>query len=110
MVVDRLRALRTSGPDGRPAPEIMYGRRKMTDWLNKRLAAEAANAGLPAPAQVSKHTMDRLMRQEGFHGLVRSRGVRTTTPAKKDHRRAPDLLQRCFSAPRPNQAWVTDFT
>jgi hypothetical protein len=29
-VVDRLRALRTGGSGGRPAPEIRYGRRKMT--------------------------------------------------------------------------------
>jgi transposase InsO family protein len=109
-VVDRLRALRRSGPDGRPAPEIMYGRRKMTDWLNKQARREAAAAGLEPPEPVSKHTVDRLMRQEGMHGLVRSRGVRTTVAAKKDAVRARDLLKRCFSAPRPNHAWVTDFT
>lgn len=75
----------------------------MTTWLNRRLAAD----GLPA---VSKHTVDRLMRELGMHGLVRSRGTRTTIPAVKDARRARDLLNRCFSAPRPNHAWVTDFT
>jgi putative transposase len=59
---------------------------------------------------VSKHTVDRLMRQEGMTGLVRSRGVRTTVPAKTDARRAADLLQRRFTAAAPNLAWVTDFT
>jgi transposase InsO family protein len=88
----------------------MYGRRKMTDWLTKQARREATAAGEPAPAPVSKHTVDRLMRCEGMNGLVRSRGVKTTVAAKKDAVRARDLLNRCFSAPRPNHAWVTDFT
>jgi putative transposase len=102
-IYDRLRALRTGGPGGRPVPEVMYGRRKMTDWLNRAQAA----AGQPP---VSRHTVDRLMRALGMRGLVRGRGVRTTVPAKKDARRAGDLLKRRFSAKAPNLAWVTDFT
>ena len=102
-VVDRLRALRVGGPGGRPAPEILYGRRKMTDWLNRGLAAE----GRPA---VSKHTVDRLMRQLGMNGLVRGRGARTTVPAGDGGRRAGDMLQRRFRTSAPNLAWVTDFT
>jgi transposase InsO family protein len=74
----------------------------MTVWLNRRLAAEGRSP-------VSKHTMHRLMRQMGMNGVVRGRGVRTTV-ARKDSPRAKDLLKRCFSAPRPNYAWVTDFT
>jgi len=102
-IVDRLRALRTGGPGDRPAPEILYGRRKMTDWLNRGLAADGA-------APVSKHTVDRLMRQLGMRGLVRGRGVRTTVPAGDGGRRAADLLQRRFGTSAPNLAWVTDFT
>lgn len=102
-IVDRLPALRSGGPGGRPAPEVLYGRRKMTDWLNRALAAE----GRPP---VSKHTVDRLMRAEGMHGLVRGRGVRTTIPAKTDARRAGDLLERRFTAAAPNLVWVTNFT
>jgi putative transposase len=102
-IVDRLRGLATGGRGGRPAPETLYGRRKMTDWLNRQLAAE----GRPA---VSKHTVDRLMRQLGMRGLVRGRGVRTTVPARGDARRATDLLQRRFRTSAPNLAWVTDFT
>jgi len=59
---------------------------------------------------VSQHTVDRLMRLLGMRGLVRGRQVRTTVPAPHGARRATDLLQRCFTAPRPNHAWVTDFT
>lgn len=102
-LVDRLRELRTGGPGGRPAPEILYGRRKMTAWLNRQLTAE----GRPP---VSKHTVDRLMRQLGMRGLVRGRGVRTTVPAGDGGRRAADLLQRRFRTSAPNLAWVTDFT
>jgi putative transposase len=102
-IVGRLRALRTGGSGGRPARETLYGRRKMTDWLNRALAAE----GRPL---VSKHAVDRLMRGEGMNGLVRGRGVRTTVPAKTDARRAADLLERRFTAAAPNRAWVTDFT
>ncbi|MHB8452633.1 MAG: DDE-type integrase/transposase/recombinase [Mycobacteriales bacterium] len=98
-IVDKLRALKTGGPNGGPAPEVLYGRRKMTAWLSRN--------GFPG---VSKHTVDRLMRQEKMAGCVRGRGTRTTVAARKGAVRAPDLLKRCFSAPRPNHAWVTDFT
>lgn len=85
-------------PGRRPLPEVLYGRRKMTAWLGRN--------GFPG---VSKHTVDRLMRLEGMNGLVRGRKTRTTIQAKGGVR-AGDLLDRCFSAPRPNNAWVTDFT
>lgn len=98
-IVGVLRHLRTGGPDGGPLPEVLYGRRKMTAWL--------ARNGYPG---VSKHTVDRLMRQEGMHGLVRGRRARTTIPAKTGGRRAGDLLNRCFRTTAPNHAWVTDFT
>jgi len=98
-VLDKLRDVRVGGQDGRALPESVYGRRKMTPWLGRN--------GCP---EVSKHTVDRLMRDEGMNGLVRGRGTRTTIPAKTGAVRAPDLLNRCFGAPRPNHAWVTDFT
>lgn len=97
-MVDKLRQLRTGGPSGRPLPELLYGRRKMTVWL--------ARNGFPG---ISKHTVDRLMRQEGMRGLIRGRKTRTTIPAK-DGRRARDLLNRHFHTGAPNRAWVTDFT
>ena len=48
------------------------------------------------------------MRDEGMNGLVRGRHTRTTIPAKTGAIRATDLLNRCFSSPRPNHAWVTE--
>jgi transposase InsO family protein len=79
-------------------PEGMYGRRKMTAYLRRQ--------GYTAPAC----TIDRLMRDEGLSGVVRGRRHRTTIAGGKDARRAPDLLDRDFSATAPNRKWVTDFT
>jgi putative transposase len=97
-ITDALRGLRTGGPGGGPLPEVLYGRRKMTRWL--------ARGGF---AGVSKHTVDRLMRDEGMRGLIRGRKLRTTI-AGKDVQRAGDLLNRDFRTSAPNRAWVTDFT
>jgi transposase InsO family protein len=58
---------------------------------------------------VARCTVARLMRAEGLRGVVRGRRVRTTIPdALAD--RPQDLVQRQFSATRPNQLWVSDFT
>ncbi len=78
-------------------PESLYGRRKMTVWLRRE------------GHEVSARRVDRLMRQEGMNGLVRGRGVRTTV-ADKHADRAPDLLDRDFTAGSPNRRWVADFT
>jgi putative transposase len=93
-----LDALRAPGPNGRPAPEVLYGRRKMTAFLDRH--------GFPG---ISKHTVDRLMRDQGMNGLVRGRTTRITIPAK-DGIRARDLLNRDFRTTAPNRAWVTNFT
>jgi putative transposase len=97
-VVGKLRSLRQRDAKGRQKPEVLYGRRKMTAWL--------ARNGF---AGISKHTVDRVMRDEGMNGLVRGRKTRTTIPAKNG-KRAGDLLNREFFAPYPNHSWVTDFT
>lgn len=59
--------------------------------------------------QVAACTVDRLMGDEGLSGIIRGRRHRTTIRAM-DARRAPDLLDRDFSAEAPNRKWVTDFT
>ncbi|MBP1054295.1 DDE-type integrase/transposase/recombinase [Rhodococcus qingshengii] len=59
--------------------------------------------------QVAACTVDRLMSAEGLSGVVRGRRHRTTLGGK-DSRRAPDLLDRDFTAEAPNRKWVTDFT
>jgi transposase InsO family protein len=100
-VVDVVRGLVwTTDRQGRRkmTPEGLYGRRKMTALVRRR--------GLP---DASPGSVDRAMKLLGLNGIRRGRGVRTTMPAK-DGNRAGDLLNREFSAPGPNLAWVIDFT
>jgi putative transposase len=49
------------------------------------------------------------MRSMGLQGVVRGRKVRTTVSDLED-KRPLDLVNRDFSATRPNQLWVADFT
>jgi putative transposase len=49
------------------------------------------------------------MRAMGLRGAVRRRGFETTIPDEKASRPA-DLVERQFTAERPNQLWVADFT
>ena len=50
------------------------------------------------------------MRAMGLAGAVRGRAWVTTTQASPDAGRLPDLVERDFTATRPNQLWVSDFT
>ena len=58
---------------------------------------------------VARCTVERLMRAAGLQGVVRGRRVITTRPDTAAPC-AADLVQRQFSAARPNQLWVADFT
>ena len=105
MVVDAVRdaAWRDETmPDGtvrrRMTPEGLYGRKKMTALIRRTTIADA-----------SRGAVDRGMRVLGLSGITRAKGIRTTIPAK-DGVRAGDLLNRDFTAPRPDHTWVTDFT
>jgi len=79
-------------------PEGLYGRRKMTALI-RRTALPDASWG----------AIDRAMRLLGLEGVKRAKAVRTTVPGK-DGVRAGDLLNRDFTAPRPDHTWVMDFT
>jgi putative transposase len=58
---------------------------------------------------VGRDRVARLMRSLGIAGVVRGKTRRTTVPDPAATR-APDLVQRQFTAIRPNQLWVSDFT
>jgi len=75
----------------------VYGARKV--W--RQLKREGLN-----PARC---TIERLMREMGLKGVVRGKRCITTIPAESGDRPA-DLVQRDFTATRPNQLWVADLT
>lgn len=82
----------------RMTAEGLYGRKKMTAFIRRAAIADA-----------SRGAVDRAMRALGLSGITRAKGIRTTIQAK-DGIRAGDLLNRDFTAPRPDHTWVTDFT
>jgi putative transposase len=59
--------------------------------------------------QVARCTVERLMKAHGLHGVARGAKIRTTK-ADPAASRPEDLVERQFSAQRPNQLWVVDFT
>jgi putative transposase len=74
-----------------------YGYRRMWKALGR------------AGFQVGRDRVKRLMREHGIQGAKRrGKPWRTTTPDPAA-RRPPDLVERNFSATRPNALWVADF-
>ena len=75
-----------------------YGYRKL--WLALRRAGET----------VGRDHVKRLMRQAGIQGAKRrGKPWRTTTP-DAGAQRPPDLVDRDFTAERPDVLWLADFT
>ena len=63
-----------------------------------------------AGEHVGRDRVKRLMRAHAIQGAKRrGKPWRTTTPDPAAHR-PPDLVQRNFSAQRPDRLWVADFT
>jgi transposase InsO family protein len=58
---------------------------------------------------VARCTVERLMRDLGLQGVQRGKRRYTTTPDQRAPR-APDLVQRNFTATRPNELWLADIT
>jgi putative transposase len=81
----------------------VYGARKMAAQL--RRDGVTGLSGAP----VARCTVERLMRSLGLRGVRRGQPV-ITTRADRQSERAPDLVDRDFTAARPNQLWVVDLT
>lgn len=76
---------------------LVYGARKVWRQLNREQIT------------VARCTVERLMRSLGLYGAVRGRTCRTTISDDAADRPA-DLVNRQFTASRPNQLWVADIT
>ena len=75
----------------------VYGAKKVWKQLNRE------------EIHVARCTVARLMRELGLRGVVRGKKVRTTIPDAAALRPS-DLVDRNFSATRPNALWVADLT
>jgi putative transposase len=80
------------------AHQQVYGPRKVWRQLRRE------------QVRVAHCTVRRLMRDMGLVGTGRGRAWVTTTHADLTVTRPPDLVDRQFTATRPNQLWVSDFT
>jgi transposase InsO family protein len=78
--------------------EQVYGPRKV--W--KQLRREGH--------RVARCTVERVMRAMGLRGVSRGRAWVQTTRPDTGRERPADLVERRFTATRPNQLWVADFT
>jgi putative transposase len=71
----------------------------------RRLHAELRDLDV----HVGRKRIARLLRQMGLAGVSRRKRT-TTTTRDRDARPAPDLVERHFTAPGPDQLWVADIT
>jgi putative transposase len=78
--------------------EQVYGPRKV--WRQLRRDG----------VDVARCTIERLMRAMDLRGTVRGRAWKVTTQSDPAVGRPADLVARQFTATRPNQLWVADFT
>ncbi|WP_435886644.1 IS3 family transposase [Streptomyces hirsutus] len=74
-----------------------YGARRITRALRRK------------GPEVARCTVERLMAELGLEGVIRGRRRRTTVP-EPSAPRPPDLVDRDFTASRPDQLWVADMT
>ncbi|MEX2374333.1 MAG: IS3 family transposase [Dehalococcoidia bacterium] len=76
----------------------VYGAEKVWKQLNRE--------GI----QVARCTVERLMGDLGLRGAVRGRSFKRTTVPDEAAVRPLDLVDRNFTAGRPNQLWLSDLT
>jgi putative transposase len=76
----------------------IYGVRKTWKELKRR------------QVEIGRDRVARLMRAEGLEGVRRGKKTRTTIPDEAALERARDLIQRDFSATKPNEKWVADIS
>ena len=104
---------RESEPSARTVRDAVMMEVLMALWVTNRKvygAHKLWKAARRAGHEIGRDQVARLMRAMGIEGISRRRRKVFTTIADPDAVRAPDLVNRNFTADRPNGLWVTDLT
>ena len=104
---------RQAEPSARAVRDAVMMRVLMTLWVTNRKvygAHKLWKAAQRAGHDIGRDQVARLMRAMGIEGVSRQRRRVFTTISDPDAVRAPDLVNRNFTADRPNGLWVTDLT
>ncbi|MEU6603416.1 IS3 family transposase [Streptomyces flaveolus] len=80
-----------------PCRTSCYGARRITRALKRK------------GVDVARCTVERLMCELGLEGVIRGQRRRTTV-SEPSAPRPPDLVDRKFTASRPDELWVADMT
>jgi len=104
---------RQNAPSARAVRDAMLRRVLLTLWIANRKvygAHKLWKAARRAGHDVGRDQVARLMRELGIQGVSRLRKQVFTTRQDPAATRAPDLVNRHFTATRPDALWVTDLT
>ncbi len=104
---------RVLAPSARAVRDVVMMRVLMVLWVANRKvygAHKLWRAAGRAGHDIGRDQVARLMRQMPIEGVSRRRRKVFTTIADPDAVRAPDLVNRNFTAERPDELWVTDLT
>ncbi len=106
-------AWRHRQPSARAIADVALLKRIRTIHASSRETYGAPRVHAELRARGEKHgrkRIARLMRAGGLVGASRRGGRVVTTRRDREARPAPDLVDRQFTATRPNQLWVADIT
>lgn len=104
---------RVLAPSARVLRDAVMMQILMVLWVSNRKvygAHKLWKAAQRAGHDVGRDQVARLMRTMGIEGISRRRRKVFTTVRDPDGLRAPDLVNRNFTADRPDALWVTDLT
>jgi putative transposase len=104
---------RELAPSARSLRDVVLMQVLMVLWVANRKvygAHKLWKAARRAGHDVGRDQVARLMRQMEIEGVSRQRRKVFTTRPDPDATRAPDLVNRNFTADRPDALWVTDLT
>jgi putative transposase len=104
---------REIAPSARAIRDAVMCQVLMALWVTNRKvygAHKLWKAARRAGHEIGRDQVARLMRELGIEGISRRRKKVFTTVADPDAVRAPDLVNRNFTAERPDALWVTDLT